>query len=444
MAIANIGGTTLPENGSIAEITTARPFSLTNMNVNDALTLDAINRKLQIESTLDEIFLPLGADVVSVGKKVAIPNAIYLRLKAEAQGARSVTIPMLKPLQGTVRKGSETQRGYELPLDMRYAQFRYNEYSQAVAGEEWGVNANDLSQFNLYAQIQPQLSKYFKEMQGLWIRQALIQVYCDLLQDDISDSRVNLNWFVPGLSYALQPNVNAVQDTTTLQADLIADKIVSNATNEADGVAKGQVSLNYLLSLEHYAANVKRIDPISIGGKPRYIVLLPSPQYQVLRSDADNQMGAIWKDVSALSSEEASYPGVVGMVGNLMIVEDQRYCEMAIPDITADDKTLTFEYVNPGNDDNRTKAKYGVGNVGTCDLGVLMGQAAVCDWEVKRLHFEREDEEYGKKYGQGAFGERGIQCVEYRDDNAIGVDLLNFRISVQSYYRCVPPVSLRS
>ena len=74
---------------------------------------------------------------------------------------------------------------------------------------------------------------------------------------------------------------------------------------------------------------------------------------------------------------------------------------------------LTPAFVKPGNTDARNKAVYAAGSNDAWDLGFLMGQAAVCEWTVRELHFETETQNYGYNKGTGAFGESGISLVEY-------------------------------
>ena len=86
------------------------PNSLSDMNVEAELKLRAINKKLQMESTLDDIFESLGEDIVSTGgKEVAVPDAIFLKLEAAPQGARQVTVPLLMALSGAPTIGATTR-----------------------------------------------------------------------------------------------------------------------------------------------------------------------------------------------------------------------------------------------------------------------------------------------------------------------------------------------
>lgn len=180
------------------------PSTLASMDVDTGLTLEAINRKLQIESTLDDIFSANMANVVATGKgAIQVPNAIYMQLESPATGTRTVTVPMRKPLKGAPRQGNaEQQKGYERPFEMQYSKFYYNEYSYAVAGSEWGVDFNDVNVFGLFKEIQPAISKYFGEVNGKWAREAILRKYSEpLTKAPVSLSQHwNKNWFVANTS----------------------------------------------------------------------------------------------------------------------------------------------------------------------------------------------------------------------------------------------------
>jgi hypothetical protein len=404
-------------------VAAARPTSVDTQAVT-ALRLNALNRKLQVESTVDDIFVDIGADVVFTGKKVAIPDACIIRLKSDTKGEHSVTIPMVQPLSGPGRGGTtEAQQGYERQLTLKYMQAFYNEYSQAVVGEAWGVNANEVEVFNLYSNIQPMLSKWFKEDTGMQFRQALVQTFAWPLTKPGSvnsttgkTSHWNPNWFIPNTAMATSAAIyNA--DLSTMTAALAA---AFAAADTGTNGANANCSLEYLIALDHYAQNTKRIAPLTIGGKKTYIVCLPSTQYKKIIQVTTGELGSIWQNVSALTSEEQNFPGVVGRVLSLLIVEDQR-----TPTITFDDydvnetHVVTVEYVQPGNVDNRNKTIYDASSNKAWDIGYLMGAGAIIDWEVTPIHFEMEKTEYGKKYGKGAFCERGIQLARFQSDSAV-------------------------
>lgn len=456
MAVLAVGAETITgpiqANDSAPEsitTSTTRPYSLADMDVDSALILNAINKKLQIESTLDDIFVDVGADVVFVGKKINVPDAVVMRLKTGTVGEHTQILPMLHPLTGPGRGGvSEAQQGYERGMMMKYMQVFYNEYSQGVAGEEWGVAYNQVQLFDLYGQIQPILSKWFKEDLGRQYREAALLTYAwPLTKAGVTNMTTgktqhwNPNWYIANLADGDQPAYSSTLNTMT--------GYIATAMQAADTGTAGvnaNIDLDYLLALENYAANTKRITPLTIGGRKSYIVLLPSSQYYKLLSTNNGQLGSIWENVSALSSEEQNFPGIVGRVRSLVIVEDQRYPTLEFngsggaadyaqttiattgPGATASDgaSEVSVEFVAPGNEDNRNKTVYDSTSNAAWSIGSLFGAPAIVDWDYTSLHFETEKTEYGKKYGKAAFCERGIQLALYKDDATADSYVANF------------------
>ena len=412
-------------NASIVT-TTARPYTTANMDVTK-LNLNAVNRKLQIESTLDSVFVDIGADVVFTGKKVALPDACIMRISSE-KGARTQVIPVENPLSGPGRGGSgEAQQGYERSATLEYFKVYYNEYSQAVAGEKWGVNYNDLQLFQYYAGEQPRLSKWFAEDEDKQYHEALLLSYAWPLTKDmagaaspVATQTFNPNWFFANTEFGSQPTYSY-----TLQTHENNLATAANAAATGTNGINANIDLDYLIYLDYFAQNYKLITPITIAGKKTYIVLLPSNQYRKLIQINNGQLGQVWTEVTKLTDMEQNFPGVVGRVMSLLIVEDQRYPTISFNQYTAG-ATITPEYVFPGNDDPRNKSVYNSSSNLAWDIGSLMGAGAILDWPVTPLHFEMDTTtEYGKVYGKGAFVERGIQLGVYNTDTASNNNIRN-------------------
>lgn len=396
------------------------PNTLDSMKVEDGLKIRAITKKLQVESVSDDIFEDLGANVVDAGIEAKmVPDAIFLKLENNTPGARTITIPFLMALSGAPTVGPTTPLGNEAKQNLKYAQFTYQEYSFAVAYEEWGINKNDMSVYGVFEQIQPQISLYMKELHGERIREALLETNCSVLTggaNPIKTSKWNKNWFVANTDIDSQP----VYDTTIQNFTNAIGAAISNAA----GSTGAEISLNNLRALDFYATNVLRITPLQLDGKNSYVVLIPSTQVQKLKSTTEGQLGDIYTGMVRSQGDEMKYTGVLGRVGNLLLIEDQRYPTLDIK-YTNPDYTITPGYLKPGNDDLRAKGK----NVDDAnkeynvDIGFLLGKGAVAEMEVTPLHFETEIQDYGRNRGTGAFGESGISLVEYDLDPTYQDDL---------------------
>jgi hypothetical protein len=410
-------------NSSITT-STARPYSLATQDVDTGLTYSAINRKLQIEAVLDSVFVDVGADVSFSGnKKIMVPDAMIMRISGES-GATSQVFPIENPLTGPGRGGTgEAQQGYERQSTLEYMKVYYNEYSQGVIGETWGKAFNELDVFKYYAGEQPRLSRWFAEDEDKQYHEALLETYAWPLEKTGTalTQNYNNNWFIANTDPASQPTYSNVAATfkTNINTAFAAADTGTNGVN-------ANIDLDYLIYLDSYARTNKKIRPITIGGKQSYLVGLPSPQYYKLLRVTNGQLGSVWEKVSALSQEEQNFPGIVGRVMSLVIIEDPRYATITCTN-SYGNATHVVEYVEPGNDDSRNKAVYAADSNASWDIGWLGGAGAIVDWTSKLLHFEMEKTEYGKRYGKAAFTERGIQlgCV-YDTDTATNLNIKNF------------------
>lgn len=397
------------------------PNSLADMGVEAELVLKAIDKKLQIESVLDDIFEDLGADVVgSTEEPQAIPDAIFLNIGGQPTGTRQVTVPFLQALSGDPTIGPFTPVGREAKQNLKYATFKYQEYSFAVASTAWGTTYNDMAVYGVFEKIQPQISLYMKEFHGQRVREALLLTHDSVLTSidpsgggitPVEEIGFNKNWFISNTEVHLQPQYDTVLQGFT---NNIGEKLVAAATNHATDPGATEINLNNLRALEYYATNVLKIDPIMVSGKKTYVVLIPSTQVNKLKGNEQGQLGDIYTGMVRSSDDEMRYTGVLGRVGSLLLVEDQRY-----PTINRSDdgtnQTIAPSFVKPGDVDNRAKTPSGDAR---WDIGYLLGKAAVAELEVQPLHFETEEQNYGRDRGTGAFGESGISLVEYDLDVA--------------------------
>lgn len=427
-------------NSSIT-VDVQRPYSLATMDVDTGLTYNAINRKLQLEAVLDSVFVDIGADVtMQQNNKIMVPDACIMKLSGEA-GALAQVIPIENPLTGPGRFGTDQkQQGYERMTTLEYMKVYYNEYSQAVIGETWGKNFNQLDVFKFYAGDQPRLSRWFAEDEDKQYHEALLMRYAWPLTGTGTAlaQTFNPNWFIANLDPASQPayNYTVGTSTTSYGLDSVASSgntwggLITTAFQAADTGTNGvnaNIDLDYLIYLDSYARTNKKIRPVTIGGKQSYIVLLPSSQYYKLLRNTNGQLGSIWTSVTKLTSEEQNYPGIVGRVMSLVIVEDTRYPTITCTNSYGDNLMLA-EFVEPGNYDPRNKSVYSITSNPCWDIGFLMGAGAIVDWTAKPLHFEMNNsQEYGKIYGKAAFVERGIQLGStYDTDTASNNNIKNF------------------
>lgn len=399
---------------------TARPYSLATMDVDTALTYEAINRKLQIEATFDSVFSDVGSDVSFCGKKISIPENVIMRVSSE-KGARSQVMPIENPLTGPGRFGTDqAQMGYERQRTLQFMKIYYNEYSQGVIGERWGMNYNDLQIFQYFAGEQPALSKWFAEDEDKQYHEALLETYSYVLEGagTALTQTYNSNIYVANTEFGSMPAYSYTPATyrTNINTALAAADTGTNGVN-------ANLDLDQLIYIDYYAQNYKKLKCVMVGGQKTLICLLPVNQLAKLEAALNSN---VFTNKADLTPAEQNFNGVIGRVGSLLIIKDQRY-----PTVTCTnsygDNTHTVEYVEPGNDDNRNKSAYNSASNAAWDIGFVLGQGAIVDWTVTPLHFEMEETDYGKVYGKSAFAERGIQLGNVWDtDTASNQNIKNF------------------
>lgn len=414
-------------NGNI-NVNVARPYSTTTMDVT-ALNYTAINKKLQMESVLDSVFEDLTSESTFTGKKMALPTSCIQKIRIE-RGAKAQVIPMMNPLPGALIVGTDgVVEGKERVPTLMYTKVYYNEYGYGVMEENWGMNYNELQVFNYYQEIQPRMSVFLKEDKDKRIHEALLETYDYILEGTGTNltQNYNKNWFVANTDPGAQPTYSATP--ATFSANL--NTVFAAADSGTNGV-NANIDLNYLIALDYYASVRKQIKPVMIGGKKSYVVLLPSPQYQKLLQVTDGKLGSVWQNVTQLSSEEQNFPGIVGRVKSLVIVEDTRYPTLKCSN-NYTDASHTVEYVNPANNDSRNFAVYSASSNAAWDIGFLLGDSAVIETVVTDPHFEQYKPGYGKTSGKAVFGEGAYQIGQYTTDTAGNGNLKNFSSIVLAF-----------
>lgn len=398
---------------STTDENTYRPWTLTEQDV-DSLNLDAIQTELAFRSTLSDVFTKNMDYVVknTNSDEYSLPDSMLMKLNAPG-GARTLRMPIADPIRGAMRAGDDEQSGHEVGQRMRYMLAYYNEESQAVATTTRGVEYNSIQeQFQLYNYVQPQLSKFVLETTGRQFREASLETFnTELIRDRGLAKHWQPNNFVANTDPLGQPVYDANLGTFT--ADII-DKLQAAATG-TNGI-NANISIEFLDAVLHHAEVNLRIEHLMVGGMETYILVIPSSQEAKL-SSLTGVLGEMWQRKSALTTEELTYPGVIGRYKKLLIISDSRY---ATVDADYAGGTLQTQYVEPGNEDNRNKAVYDLAASNTVwSIGGLYGKGAFLDWDIKSPYFKEEDAEYGKRKGVGVFRERGIQLALIRTDNAI-------------------------
>jgi hypothetical protein len=391
--------------------------------INHPTVLDA---ELQIETYLtdmrreylpNDIFDNLSSEYINPTAEEAgnLPNAIYLKLKAEVDKGRTCKVAMVKDLSGSPTLGANgDQRLNEEDIKTKFFRMEYTDLSHATTNQQYGIYARDKAPYRVFEYRVEGLARYFKQYFGKMRRQALLELQSENLEDapHFNPSGFSKNWFVPNRTFAQQA------DYTTNAADWV-DRIV--ATLLAAGTSiNACVSLNYLIKLEEWARDVALISPLQFeDGSDGYIVTLPTPQVSwLLHVVQAGNAGDVWVKASNMGAEALKkYPNMVGQFRGLRILADQRYASLTLGGsasnvtYTSDsgvDYTLTAKYrgmgqADDGSSDPRDKT------ASARQVGFLIGQAALCEWMPEGFHWEWEYEQYDKYFGSGIFCSVGIK-----------------------------------
>jgi len=182
--------------------------------------------------------------------------------------------------------------------------------------------------------------------------------------------------------------------------------------------AAASATIRFIKTAELVASTNKFIEPVNIGGRETYIVVLPSPQADFLKDPIiAGQLGNSFLQSNILTGEEMRYPGVIGRIGRCLLCEDPRYPTLTLGG-TAGGYSLTPQYRLAGRDtwsDPRDMT------LNARQVGYLLGKAAIAKWTMEDFHWEYEFTQYKKFGGEGIFATFGHAMVQwdYGPTNAV-------------------------
>lgn len=419
----------------------ATPTTLSAMGA-AALQIKAYNTKLRTESVLNDVFEKLSGSLDYSEKGANVPDAIFMKLEKAVTGAHSITVPLLMRLQGAATYGTDGLIGNEESLRLRHMTVYYNLIRKAVATENYGVNANDVSAYDLYGQVGPLMTDYFAELRGKRIREAsMLTVAIELTQAPISLKHAfNSNIFIPHTALGGMPVFDVLTETEgTNGAYPYNNKLTDGTSSYLNSIATTlrtacggvgwptpsniNLTIESLLALDYHCTENLKLEPIMIGGQATLVFCVPSTQMIKLLNPtgSSTNIGYIWKEVMALQKIEQFIPGAYCRVRHLLLVEDTRYATLTIggdPGTSATDSwTLTPGFLQPGNNDGRNLAPFSGSNL-AFDCGCVYGKGALVEWIVQALKYATEAYDYEMVRGKGAYQCAGIQLAQFNVDTA--------------------------
>jgi hypothetical protein len=362
--------------------------------------------KLYRESLHDDIFFSSQlTETVDISKsdKPTIPNAFWLNIKGDS-GNRSITAAFKRSLAGAAVEGNATALiGSEETYRMKTATFYANDYFKAVATLKFGIDYRELEPYQLWKEVQPDLSRWLAEYRGYMLRQAYLQTIShNLTAAPLSQTQKwNPNIFVANVNPDNQP---AYDPTLASYTEAIGDALFLATGQVAATAASAILNVKMLNILQWYASDHKRIEPIQIGGQETYLVVLPSIQVTAFKDPTRTNSGMeLFTKMAALRTpeDEKFFPNSFRW-DKLLCVSDQRYPTVGLGGSNGT-WTLTAGYEAMGRVDGRNTAT----DPSVFTVGTLCGKGSMAAWEPEKPHFVTQPDNYTKNNGEaiaGAFG----------------------------------------
>lgn len=344
--------------------------------------------------------------VHSTDRRVAVGNECYLQMEGGfGNTERYHRCVLQKTLSQNPQEGTlSNQVGQEEDLRQKIFDVFATDWSHAVSLQEYGLEAKTKDYFQVFEEITPLLSKYVQEYEGKYCREALLERYSQNLTfaPHFLAQQFSPNIAIAGLGSAQWPafNVNNAAWTNLIATGLVAAGVGAQAS----------ATIRFIQEAELYASTRLIIEPVNVGGKETYIVLLPSDQAKFLKDPIlAGQLGNAMLQYAGLNDQELKYPGAILRIGRCLICEDPRFPTLTIGG-TAGGLTLTPQYRLAGRDtwsDPRDLSLTGR------QVGYLLGKAAVAKWVSEDYHWEYEYEQYKKFGGKGIFATFGHSMVQW-------------------------------
>ena len=341
--------------------------------------------KLRMEAGVQDVFSDFSGIYTDQTKDVG--NAITVKVKAE-KGEHNRTITLMRPLSGGGVQGRDSQMGAEETQLTRSLKVYANTYSNGVVTETYGIDNHDASYLDVIGEVQPQESRWHKEIEGKHIREALVENVSSNLEAAPTSLSAGINSNVLVLDEGIFGSTKITYSSTALTYATAIGTATDLSTPDSTN-RYSQITLNHII----YQAQLNEIEQINIGGKATWILTVPSRQKINLFAPGTSGFSKLVEqtDVRGPGNRALSY--ILGRYGPLLLVEDPR-SPVAVIDAT----TFTPGYKGPGTTDGRTLA---AGN-NNFDVGMLLGKGSVYEFEAQQLAFKEEVQDYEKTRGIAA------------------------------------------
>lgn len=363
--------------------------------VSTSLKQKSWENQLRMESMTRDVFQDFEGTYAD--NKKTVPNGVVMNVPFGAS-KNSHTIGLLRNLSGSGVTGRTDQIGNEVDQVTKEFIVYSNDVSQAVNTERYGIDAHDKKAYKLLEYVQPQLSKWHKEIKGKYLREAILERYSsNLTVAPVSKTkRWNENILVQNVALASQPTYDS---TNADYEEAIGDALTAAGT-------AADLDLDTLSAAIHWTVYTKKIEPLDNG---RYVVLIPSQQSVLLKSpSATDSFAGLFRLSNIKEVAQNAHKWYLGSFGPFDMYEDPR---APMVDLTGSNSSwdITALYKGAGSDDDRTAS-------GTAFSAILiLGKGAVTVGSHEDLHFKQESQNYEKVIGVGAFAGYACNRTVYDD-----------------------------
>ena len=379
------------------------------------------DKRLRMKALVTDIWSKLSG--IYNPERQSLPDAIKMMVGANvlSDSLEAVITMKLKLRAGGVLGNNFAIGTEERPVTKAFKIY-CNNLRKVVDTPGYGRRNIEAKPYGLYEQHVEDLGDWNKEMEGLEIRQTVVERYGEtLIYGDTAATCVrnwNPNIFICGRGSHYrnaQPAYSTNRNTYT--QNIVAGVIAAGggSLTPTNTQVLNQVNASHLQNM----AIAQRITPISIPGLPGgkgYVVLISELQAMYFGDPAwaNRNFGDLWRDIGRQNDLVMKWPGVIGSWKKLLFVEDPRMPTL-IPTGTNQPYGLSAGYLWPGDVDERERD-----NSDVIDCFMLCGQAAVVTWTPEKLHHIQMSDDYGAIMGHGTALVRGCQMPVY-DQQTPGV-----------------------
>ena len=407
-------------------------------------------RKMREDSVLPSVFESLKTAVkVQDDEMIVDKSGIFMDISGiDAKDGQSVRLALSTPLAKAPQFGtSQDMIGNEDEAKLLWTELFYNEIKKSVKFNKWGYDYNDTEYLGWVESYGPKITTFFGELRDTRIHQALLLRRAEELINDPLDlpQQFNPNWFIPNLDDSSFPVWDKVNPTVTNGAadayGYYSARSYGGSTAFSENIAvallaasgtgstpKNTLSVSAMYALSTYAPDKVQCPPIMMDGRPTYILLMP-PRVKAkwLDPTITTSLGAYWENVGQyIDKDREILPGEIGcLCGNIVVIEDYR-----LPTLTVGGSsgayTLTPGFLWPGNNDERNQSNWSNTSGSTnyvFDMCMLLGENAIAEYTADPLVTNlKEQTEYTKRQGRGAYLGQGIQIPFWDLDAASQLD----------------------